>query len=291
MSQKLPDDVALFLMQSIVDLPTDVKTSLFHFSCFGASAEVAFVNTLERALDMRDLRKNLDIAVDEGLLEKADDQYRFSHDRIQEAAYNTVSAHERCLVHVLYGMALASFSIRESDHSILFTAANQLILGGPNAIQDMSQSVTAAALNMRAGKKAMEMSDFGAAYSYFNNGISFLREGHWQEHYDLSLELFELAAKCALTNGHFASLKLLSDQVATEVRCFEDGLNVMYFATCALAYSTRLLDSIQQSLGILSKLGIDLQQSRSTEECVQDTKMSLSTDKRPTQRCFLHSSS
>jgi len=64
MSQKLPDDVALFLTQSIADLPTDVKTSLFHFLCFGASAEVAFVNTLERALEMRDLRENLDIAVD-----------------------------------------------------------------------------------------------------------------------------------------------------------------------------------------------------------------------------------
>ena len=276
-SQKLPDDVALFLTQSIVDLPTDVKTSLFHFSCFGSSADVAFVNTLERAFDMRDLRENLDIAVDEGLLEKTGDQYRFSHDRIQEAAYNTVSADERCLVHVLYGMKLASLSARESDDSILLTAANQLNLGGPNAIQDTSQSITVAALNLRAGKKAMEMSDYGAAYSYFHNGMSFLREGHWQEHYDLSLQLFELAAKCALTNGDFASLKLCSEQVMTEVRRFEDGLNVMYFATCALAYSLRLPDSIQQSLGILKKLGIDLRQSRSAEECVQETKMLLST--------------
>jgi len=174
-------------------------------------------------------------------------------------------------------MALASFSTRESDDSILFTAANQLNLGGPNAIQQTSQSVTVAALNLRAGKKAMEMSDFGAAYSYLNNGMSFLREGHWQEHYDLSLELFELAAKCALTNGDFASLKLLSDEVVKEARCFEDGLNVMYFATCALAYALRLPDSIHQSLGILRKLGIDLRQSRSTEECVQETKMLLST--------------
>jgi len=277
MSQKLPDDVALFLTQSIADLPTDVKTSLFHFSCFGASAEVAFVNTLARALEMRDLRENLDIAVDEGLLQKTDDQYRFSHDRIQEAVYNTVSPHERCLIHALYGMALASFSTRESDDSVLFTAATQLNLGGPNAIQDTSQGVTVAALNLRAGKKAIEMSDFGAAYSYLDNGISFLPEGHWQDHYDLSLEMFELAAKCALTNGDFASLKLLSDQVVKEARCFEDGLNVMYFATCALTYSSRLPDSIQQSLGILRKLGIDLRQSRSKEECVQETKMLLST--------------
>eukprot|EP00984_Skeletonema_dohrnii_P026077 scaffold15349_cov139-Skeletonema_dohrnii-CCMP3373.AAC.2 len=115
------------------------------------------------------------------------------------------------------------------------------------------------------------MSDFGAAYSYFNHGISFLQEGHWQEHYDLSLSLFELAAKCALAIGDLASSKLHSEQVMKEARSFEDALNVMYFSTCALAYSSGLPDSIQNSIGVLTKLGIDLQESRSTEACVQET--------------------
>jgi len=51
----------------------------------------------------------------------------------------------------------------------------------------------------------------------------------------------------------------------------------MYFATCALAYALRLPDSIQQSLNILTKLGIDLRLLRRTEESVQETKMLLST--------------
>jgi predicted ATPase len=123
----------------------------------------------------------------------------------------------------------------------------------------------------------MEMSDFGAAYSYFSHGISFLREGYWQEHYDLSLELFELAAKCALTNGDFSNLKLYSEEVMKEARSFEDGLNVIYFSTCALAYSLRLPDSIQKSIEVLGKLGIDLQESRSTEASVQETITLLST--------------
>eukprot|EP00577_Skeletonema_sp_RCC1716_P031387 CAMPEP_0113395402 /NCGR_PEP_ID=MMETSP0013_2-20120614/13174_1 /TAXON_ID=2843 ORGANISM="Skeletonema costatum, Strain 1716" /NCGR_SAMPLE_ID=MMETSP0013_2 /ASSEMBLY_ACC=CAM_ASM_000158 /LENGTH=84 /DNA_ID=CAMNT_0000279609 /DNA_START=9 /DNA_END=260 /DNA_ORIENTATION=+ /assembly_acc=CAM_ASM_000158 len=84
MSQKLPDDVAVFFTQSIADLPPDVRESLFHLACFGASVEIAFVKTLEIALEMRGLCDNLDIAVDEGLLEKKGDQLRFSHDRIQE---------------------------------------------------------------------------------------------------------------------------------------------------------------------------------------------------------------
>eukprot|EP00984_Skeletonema_dohrnii_P017276 scaffold7833_cov101-Skeletonema_dohrnii-CCMP3373.AAC.1 len=174
-------------------------------------------------------------------------------------------------------MALASFSTPESDDNILLAAVNQINLGGPSAIHDTSKSFTIATVNLRAGQKAMAMSDFGAAYSYFNHGISFLQEGHWQEHYDLSLRLFELAAKCALAIGDIASMKLHSEQVVKEARSFEDALNVMYFSTCALAYSSRLPDSIQKSIEILTKLGIDLQESRSTEACVQETIKLLTT--------------
>eukprot|EP00984_Skeletonema_dohrnii_P011063 scaffold4391_cov106-Skeletonema_dohrnii-CCMP3373.AAC.3 len=276
MSQKLPDDVAVFFTQSIADLPSNVRISLFHISCFGASVEIAFVKTLEIALEMRGLCDNLDIAVDEGLLEKKGDQLRFSHDRIQEAAYNTLPANERCHFHHVCGMALASYSTSESDDNILLAAVNQINLGGPAAIQDTSQSFTIATVNLRAGQKSMVMSDFGAAYSYFNHGISFLQEGHWQEHYDLSLELFDLAAKCALTNGDIVSLKLLSEKVIAHGRSLEDKLNVSYLVTCALAFSSRLPESIQKSIGVLTKLGIDLQESRSTEACIQETMTLLS---------------
>eukprot|EP00984_Skeletonema_dohrnii_P009104 scaffold3444_cov64-Skeletonema_dohrnii-CCMP3373.AAC.2 len=104
---------------------------------------------------MRGLCDNLDIAVDEGLLEKKGDQLRFSHDCIQEAVYNTLPADERCLFHHVCGMALASFSTPESDDNILLAAVNQINLGGPSAIQDTSKSFTIATVNLRAGQKAM----------------------------------------------------------------------------------------------------------------------------------------
>ena len=88
--QKLPDDVVEFLTTSIGKLPEDVKSILCVLSCFGASVDSVFVKTLERALD-RNLLDGLDVAVAEGLLDKTDDQYRFSHDRIQEAAYKLMN--------------------------------------------------------------------------------------------------------------------------------------------------------------------------------------------------------
>jgi predicted ATPase len=277
--QKLPDDVVTFLTNSIRVLPEVVKSSLCILSCFGASGDSAFMKTLERALH-KNLLNNLDIAVSEGLLDKTEDQYSFIHDRIQEAAYNMMDVQVRRIIHFNHGMALAPLADGNDDESdlLLLTAANQLNLAGPEAVQDRSQNVIVATLNLRAGKKAMEMSDFRAAYSYFDYGISFLSKNHGDEHYVLSLELFDLAAKCALVNGDLISLNILSEQVLKMAHSLEDKLNVMYCVTCSLAYSSRLPESIKKGLDILSKLGIEVRrhESRGMEVCVQETKDLLS---------------
>jgi predicted ATPase len=245
-------------------------------SCLGASADNALIKALERAVQ-KNLVNNLDIAVSEGLLDKTDNQYLFSHDRIQEAAYNMIDFLDRCRSHFSYGMALVPLADGEDGESILLTAANQLNLAGPEAVQDKSQNVIVANINLRAGKKAMRMSDFRAAYSYFDKGISFLRKKHWEEHYALSLELFNLAAKCSLTNGDVVSLKLLSQQVLRKSRSFEDKLDVMYLATLSLASSSKLPDAIEKGFAILSRLGVELRECGSNmEACVQETKYILS---------------
>ena len=92
--EKLPDDVAEFLANSINVLSQDVKSALRVLSCFGASSNVSFIKTMEGALNMNLIDK-LDVSVNEGLLDKIDDQYRFSHDRIQEAVYRTIDGRDR----------------------------------------------------------------------------------------------------------------------------------------------------------------------------------------------------
>ena len=273
--QKLPDDVAEFMSHTIEALPDDVKETLRILSCFGASVSNSFVSTLERAIN-KPLLDSIDAAVTEGLLDNIDDQYRFSHDRIQEAAYRMNDIRDQGRSHFSYGMALAPLADEEDD--LLFTAVTQLNLAGPEAVEDERQYAIVAKHNLRAGKKAMEMSDFEAAYSYFDHGITFLRKKHWEEHYALSLELYDLAAKCALSNGDSVGLKLLSQEVMTKAQSFEDKLNIIYCEMCSLAYSSKLPESIEKGLDILSQLGIDLRgRDSSAEVCVKETKDRLSS--------------
>ena len=274
-SRTLPDDVAVFLTDSLRELPDEVQSALFVLSCFGASSQSAFVEG--QGLD-EDILENLDIAVAEGLVDKINDQYRFTHDRIQEAAYNKVPAQKRCLIHFQYGLELSSLLTGNggADDSFLFTAANQLNLGGPAATECKGQKLIASQLNLKAGKKAMEMSDYETAYSYFDNGLSFLPGEHWQEHYLLSLDLHTLATKCALANGDNDSLAVLVEKVVTKAHFFEDKLEVLYFEMCSLSSSLRLAESIAKGRSILSKLGIDVQGTNNVDICLRDAKDLLS---------------
>ena len=270
--RELPDDMVTFLNSSISELSEDVQSSLCVLSCFGASAGKSFLVTLERSLQ-KDICANLDVAVTKGLLDMTGDRYRFSHDRIQEATYNMMEDGVRRLFHFTYGLSLASLSIQESSDDILFIAVNQLNLGGPVTVQDPSQSHTVALMNLKAGKKAMEMSDFKTASSYLNHGISFLREHHWKEHYGLSLELFELSAKCALTNGDHNRVKLLVEEVLEATQSFEDKLEVTYTYIRSLLTASYLGEALTKGLYVLNELGIVL--SGDLEALLVQTKSML----------------
>jgi hypothetical protein len=123
----------------------------------------------------------------------------------------------------------------------------------------------------------MEMSDFSLAFSFFDHGINFLRKRHWQEQYDLSLQLFEGACKCALVNSDSLSLKLVSDQILCFATRFEDKLNTLFYNVTALAYASKLPESVDMAISVLSQLGIELPVLSEAEitTCVEQTKLLL----------------
>ena len=276
---KVPDDVAMFFRNSIHKLPNDAQQALSIMACFGASLDGELTESLERALPMQ-LFTPLNVAVSEGLLDKINGQYRFCHDCIQEAAYDMIIPEEKCLHHFQHGLSLATLYLAEMSQgedsdANLFAAVTQLNLGGPAALQSREESSTVSTLNLSAGKKAMEMSDFKAAYSFFDNGISFLQKKHWQQHYELSFELFCLATKCALANGDFVSLRLLSEQVLKYARVFEQKLPVLYYSICALTFTAQFAEAAEKIEAILSQLGETLPEQTSSSEMLNIVEETL----------------
>eukprot|EP00804_Cyclotella_cryptica_P019024 CCRYP_014442-RB/>CCRYP_014442-RB protein AED:0.00 eAED:0.00 QI:131/1/1/1/0.66/0.5/4/972/1336 len=251
-SKELPDDVASFFSSRVGKLSPEVQAALQVLSCFG-SVNTYELSILESGLSLN-VVKPLERAVNEGFVSKNGNDYRFSHDKIHEAVYGMVELEARRFQHLNYAISLVKFALGQDD-SIIFTAVGQANLASPSITTDALQSAEFARCNMVAGKKAMSLSDFSCAAICFSKGLSFLDENRWSDYYNLSLELFELAAKCALVLGDFASLATMSEQVEKHSRCFEDKLEVSFLVMCSLAYASKISDSVHIGLSILSQLG------------------------------------
>lgn len=251
---EVPDNVDLFIKKSFNRLPSEVLSALSMLSCFGSSVGVHLVQKLETEM-RHSLIEQLDAAVIANILGKENGKFFFLHEKLQEVAYSLIDSEVRCLEHFKYGLALSNIATREKDDKLLISAVEQINLGGPRAVEDGEQGVKVAVLNLNAGKVAMKMSDLVSAYSFFDSGISYLRKGHWDYHYDMALELFSLATKCAFTIGEYGSLKILTGQIIRYAKCFEDKCQAISISITLLSWSINVPEAIKVLMSTLKSLG------------------------------------
>jgi hypothetical protein len=279
-STKLPDNVALCFTNGIGKLPIEVQLSIHTLSMFGASARSDCIAFLESQLHVK-ISEPLQVAVKEGLVSYVKNSYTFCHDRIQEASYQMIAEHDRLCNHLTYGRCLIKLAHETGDDDVLFIAINQINSGGPSAITNPEEYFTMSQHNMHAGKRAMTKSNFHTvsschwtlelgywlftklkltafyyyltllqAYKLFDNSISFLRKDNWKQHYAFSLELYELASRCALASGHLLQLPILTDHVLRHARSFEDQLNTHFIIMSSQERSpSTLSDALEKVSG------------------------------------------
>lgn len=248
---KLPDIVAKHLVNNkIPSLSLEVQSAIHTCSLFGSSISVRYVEEVESKLGI-ELSEPLKRAESEGLVSNICGSIQFSHASIQEAAYDLVMEQDRPLNHLAYGRCLVKQALESSDDDMFFTAVNQINLGGPAAISNKEEYFQMAQHNLTAGEKALGMSSFCDAYNYFDSAMSFLRKGHWNEHYEFSLKLYTLSAQCCLANKNTGDLRIISDQVLKKARCFDDELETHF----VILQSLPMPQALEKGIALLSKLG------------------------------------
>jgi predicted ATPase len=252
---KLPDNVALCFANGIKKLPFEVQSALKTLSMFGTTTKISYLTELEKKLSLN-VTAFLKTAAADGLVSYMKGVVQFNHDRIQEVVYSMIDEQVRLHFHLIYGDCLVKLSEEVGgDVDMMFMGVHQINLGGPSAVADPGDLVTMVRYNLTAGKRAMEMSGFALAFSFFGCGIQFLPSNYWSEHYHLSLELFELASKAALVSGNDRRFGLMSDEVLNHATCFEDKLNINYIIMGSLVSTPKIAEALEMGRAILSRLG------------------------------------
>jgi PAS domain S-box-containing protein len=184
-------------------------------------------------------------------------QYRFSHDRIRQAAYAMLGHGERCRVHYRLGRYLQTHLADDKTKELIFDIANQLN-AGVQQIHTAAQRINLAEVNMLAGRKAKAAAAYETALKYFKSGVESLEASHWQDHYDLSLNLYVEATETAYLCADYEKMARYSEEALGQSRSTLDRVRVLEVQINAAKARYRLQEAFTQALAVLDMLGVKL---------------------------------
>jgi predicted ATPase len=199
-------------------------------------------------------------AVKENLIEETATKFKFSHDRVQQAAYALMPSGDNAyFLHVRIGKVLLKMSEEIEEGEWLFFAGVDLLTKFASQASDEGFRVELARLSLEAGKKAGLKSAFIPATNYLLGGIELLDPtNRWTEHYELCLELHIKAAEVGRTYGDFHETLALVEEIVAHGQCLKDKLRAQLIKAYVLGGQNKLVDAIETCTVALKQLGIRL---------------------------------
>ncbi len=189
-------------------------------------------------------------------------EFKFAHDRIQQAVYSLLSAAEKETAHHQIGHLLLQHTSAEEQEKQIFDITNHLNLGYGLSRTHPEQDELAK-LNLSTGKKAKASVAYQPALNYFKIGLKLLGEDKpqeaglgWQRQYDLTLKLYIEAAEAAYLNGNFEEMKQFIEVVLEQARSLLDRVKVYEIKINAYIAQNKLQEAINTGLLVLEMLDI-----------------------------------
>ncbi|MFB2918222.1 ATP-binding protein [Aerosakkonema funiforme] len=184
--------------------------------------------------------------------------YRFLHDRVQQAAYSLIPESERKETHLKIGQLLLANTTPESRKDNIFALVNQLNFG-TDLIAVQTEKNELAYFNLIAGQKAKAAAAYEAAVNYLNVGIGLLAADSWQSHYDLTLNLYVEAVEAEYLNTNFERAKFLAEEVLGKATNLLDKVKVYEAKIQIYMAQIQMQLAIDIGLQALEMLGVSLE--------------------------------
>jgi PAS domain S-box-containing protein len=263
-AKNITDNVVQLMIGKLKQLPEQTQWVLRLAACVGAGFDLAALSAIcERSVAeifaelTTAIQSELILAtseLDENLLIQ---NYKFSHDRVQQAAYTLIDEEQLQTVHLQIGCCLLKSNEPETSSTNLFEVVDHLNLGR-DLVAAQQERDEIARLNLIAGQKAKKASAHSAALQYLTIGIELLPADSWQFQYALTLALHEEATEAAYLSGDIQQMEQRASVVLKYANTVLDKIKVyeIKIQTCMVNY--RQTEAIKIGLEVLELLGISL---------------------------------
>ncbi|MGD1702956.1 trifunctional serine/threonine-protein kinase/ATP-binding protein/sensor histidine kinase [Dapis sp. BLCC M229] len=280
----LTDDVVEFMVGRLQKLPEANQNVMKLAACIGNQFDLSTLAVVcEQTQD--EVAGNLWRALQEGFVipqtdtykffqgesqqgnsvENISVNYRFLHDRVQQAAYALIQSGQKQATHLQIGRLLSQNLSPEEQDSNIFTIVNhwnQAI----ELIADPAEQDYLIQLNLKSGEKAKGSAAYGAALQYFQTALSLLDVESWQRNYVLTLKLHENYAEVAYLTGDFELMETIFAQVIERGQNLLDLVKVHEIKIHAKMAQAQQLSALKIGIDFLALLGIEVSESPKPED-------------------------
>src|SRR6516162_4758292 len=254
--KNIAENVVDLMAYKVRRLDPAVQETLRLASCIGSRFDLETLCVVQRR-DPADEAVRLKVALGAGLLCQLEGaNYKFSHDRVQQAVYSLIPENDRASVHLEIGRLLLASAPEDQREEHIFDITNQLN-SGRSVITDRQAQIELANLNLQAGNRAKLNSAFPTALDYFETGISLVELGGepWKDLPTLTRELFTESAEAAYLSGKFERTDKRVRTLLAELDNILDKVKPYEVRILAYKAENRFTDAIETGLEVLAQLG------------------------------------
>ncbi|MEO0770333.1 MAG: serine/threonine-protein kinase PknK, partial [Cyanobacteria bacterium J06649_4] len=298
----LTNDVLDFVITRLRRLPEETQTVLKLAACIGNQLDLSTLAVVHRALSpasaqlsaeadnslsqrLEQIASALWPAVEEGFILPETEtykffqgsvpsvvgsaavsvNYRFLHDRIQQAAYALIPAREKEKIHYRIGQELKQQITQKTHAEQIFRLVNQLN-HGISFIEQQTDRNELAQLNLLACQKAKAATAYDAARTYAHIGLKLLGEHAWTQYYEITLALYNLEAELAQLCGDRSGVECSYNAVVSHAHDLLDQVTVHCAKIRDALVRVERESAIELALSFTRQLGYPLAISPTPED-------------------------
>lgn len=128
-------------------------------------------------------------------------QFTFSHDKVQQAAYNLISHSELASLHLRIGRLLIKSKDEAKLNEDIFELLNHFAISS-HLIESPEEKKIIAEICLTAGRKAKDSTSYNLAVHYLEIAKNLLGSNSWSENYELTFNVFFELGECEYLNDH-----------------------------------------------------------------------------------------
>lgn len=270
----LSNNVVDFVIANLNKLPPQTRRVLQLAACIGSNFDLRTLSVIhERTMEetarelLPALQRHMVIPLHNGykLVGQSSDgeasdvnpDYRFQHDRIQQAAYALIDADRRQAVHLSVGRLIQRHADEAGRRERLIDIVGHLN-EGRQLIEDPAERLLLAQLNLTAGTQAQHSSAYGAALAYLGIAQELLPHDAWDSQYTLMLAVATEYQQCAYLTARYDEAETWIERILAHARTPLERAEILSQRTRQYATIGKMEDSIRAAVMGLSLLGLDL---------------------------------